>query len=177
MIPSQILTSIVALGLLTNVSPAQDAAPAAPAPAAPGAAPAAPGAAPAPAGEVTKIKIGVIPAVMKFDKAEIEVKAGAKVVLLFVNEKCPLQHNLIITKPGTKDKVGAEADKLLADPNALKNNYVPASTDVLIKGNKLIGIGQSDLIEFTAPTEPGDYPILCTFPGHWRLMNAVMHVK
>lgn len=169
--PSQILTSIVALGLLTNVSPAQDAKPAAPA-----AAPA-PGAAPAPAGEVTKIKIGVIPAVMKFDKAEIEVKAGAKVVLLFVNEKCPLQHNLIITKPGTKDKVGAEADKLLADPNALKNNYVPASTDVLIKGNKLIGIGQSDLIEFTAPTEPGDYPILCTFPGHWRLMNAVMHVK
>lgn len=166
MIPSQIFTSIVALGLLTNVSLAQDAKPAAPAPAAA-----------APAGDVTKVKIGVIPAVMKFDKAEIEVKAGAKVALLFINEKCPLQHNLIIIKPGTKDKVGAEADKLLADPNAMKNNYVPASTDVLIKGNKLIGIGQSDLIEFTAPTEPGDYPILCTFPGHWRLMNAVMHVK
>ena len=163
---SHILTGIIALSLLTNVSLAQDATPAAPS-----------AAAPAPAGDVTKIKLGVIPAVMKFDKAEIEVKAGAKIALLFVNEKCPLQHNLIIIKPGTKDKVGAEADKLLADPNAMKNNYVPNSTDVLIKGNKLIGIGQSDLMEFTAPTEPGDYPYICTFPGHWRLMNGVMHVK
>lgn len=128
------------------------------------------------AGDVAKVKLGVIPAVMKFDKAEFEVKAGQKVMLLFANEKCPLQHNIIICKPGSKDKVGAEADKMLTDPNALKNHYVPASDDVLIKGNKLIGPGQSDLIEFTAPAEPGDYPYICTFPGHWRLMNGVMKV-
>ena len=143
---------------------AQDTKPADPAPA-------------APASDVTKVKLGVIPAVMKFDKTEFEVKAGGKVVVLFTNEKCPLQHNLLILKPGTKEKVGAEADKLLADPNAMKNNYVPNSPDILVKGNKLIGIGGSDLIEFTAPTEPGDYPFICTFPGHWRLMNGVMKVK
>lgn len=174
--PSHLLPVLATLGLLASPAHSQDAKPAAPAPAPAAPAPAAP-ATPAPAGDVTKIKLGVIPAVMKFDKAEFEVKAGGKVALLFINEKCPLQHNLIIIKPGTKDKVGAEADKMLADPNALKNNYVPNSTDVIVKGNKLIGIGQNDLIEFTAPTEPGDYPYICTFPGHWRLMNGVMHVK
>lgn len=127
-------------------------------------------------GDVAKVKLGVIPAMMKFDKTEFEVKAGQKVMLLFVNEKCPLQHNIIIGKPGTKDKLGAEADKLLTDPNALKNNYVPNSPDIIVKGNKLIGPGQSDLIEFTAPAEPGEYPYICTFPGHWRLMNGVMKV-
>ena len=33
-----------------------------------------------------------------------------------------------------------------------------------------------ETIEFTAPAEPGDYPYICTFPGHWRLMNGVLHV-
>ena len=29
----------------------------------------------------------------------------------------------------------------------------------------------------TAPEEPGTYPYLCTFPGHWILMKGEMHVK
>lgn len=132
--------------------------------------------APAPAGDVTKLMLGVVPNVMKYDKAELTVKAGAKVMLLFKNEKCALQHNFLLLKPGTKDAVGALADKMLTDPQALAKQYIPESADVLVKGHKLIGIGQSDLIEFTAPAEPGDYPYICTFPGHWRLMNGVLKV-
>ena len=137
----------------------------------------APAAPAAPAGDVTKLMLGVVPAVMKFDKTELEVKAGAKVMLLFANKACPLQHNFLLLKVGAKDKVGALADKMLADPNALKNNYFPVSDDILVKGTKLVGTGQSDLVEFTAPAEPGDYPYICTFPGHWRLMNGVLKVK
>ena len=132
--------------------------------------------APAPAGDVTKLMLGVVPNVMKYDKAELTVKAGAKVMLLFKNEKCALQHNFLLLKPGTKDAGGALADKMLTDPQALAKQYIPESADVLVKGHKLIGIGQSDLIEFTAPAEPGDYPYICTFPGHWRLMNGVLKV-
>ena len=132
--------------------------------------------APAPAGDVTKLMLGVVPNVMKYDKAELTVKAGAKVMLLFKNEKCALQHNFLLLKPGTKDAVGALADKMLTDPQALAKQYIPESADILVKGHKLIGIGQSDLIEFTAPAEPGDYPYICTFPGHWRLMNGVLKV-
>jgi azurin len=97
-------------------------------------------------------------------------------MLLFRNEKCPLQHNFLLLKPGTKDAVGALADKMLTDPEALKKLYLPESADILVKPTKLIGIGQSDLIEFTAPAEAGDYPYICTFPGHCRLMNGVLKV-
>jgi len=32
-------------------------------------------------------------------------------------------------------------------------------------------------IVFKAPSVPGNYPFLCTFPGHWRIMNGVMKVE
>ena len=135
-----------------------------------------PAAAPAAGGDVAKLMLGVIPNVMQYDKKELTVKAGQKVMLLFKNEKCALQHNFLLLKPGTKDAVGALADKMLSDPQGLAKQYVPESDAILVKGSKLIGIGQSDLIEFTAPAEAGDYPYICTFPGHWRLMNGVLKV-
>jgi azurin len=26
------------------------------------------------------------------------------------------------------------------------------------------------------PDQAGDYPFVCTFPGHWRLMTGIMKV-
>ena len=152
------------------------ATPATPAPAAAPAATSAPAATNAPAGEVTKLALGVLPLVMKFDKASLEAKAGAKVMLLFRNEKCALQHNFLLVNPGKLNDIGALADKMLTDPQAMAKHYTPTSPEILAHSTKLIGVGQSDLIEFTAPTTPGDYPYLCTFPGHWRLMNGVLKV-
>ena len=167
-----LLFSLIALSSMA-ASQAQDAPkPAEPTPAAP-AAPATPA---APAGDVTKLMLGVLPAVMKFDKATLEVKAGAKVMLLFRNEKCPLQHNFLLVNPGKLNDMGALADKMLTDPQAMAKHYTPESPEVLAHSTKLIGLGQSDLIEFTVPTTPGDYPYLCTFPGHWRMMNGVLKV-
>jgi uncharacterized protein len=127
-------------------------------------------------GDTAKVVLGVLPAVMKFDKTEFSVKPGQKVMLLFKNDKCPLQHNVIICKPGTKATMIAEATKFMADPNALKANYIPTSADILFKSTKLVGMGQTDLIEFTAPADEGEYPYLCTFPGHAAIMNGVMKV-
>jgi len=31
-------------------------------------------------------------------------------------------------------------------------------------------------LRFTAPDKPGEYPYICTFPGHWRIMQGVMKV-
>lgn len=36
--------------------------------------------------------------------------------------------------------------------------------------------GQEEVIEFTAPTEEGAYPYLCSFPGHHRLMRGMLYV-
>jgi uncharacterized cupredoxin-like copper-binding protein len=128
-------------------------------------------------GEIAKLMLGVVPEVMKFFPETFSVKAGQRVMILFKNEKCPLQHNFLLVNPGKLAEVGALADQMLTDPQAMAKLYVPDSPDILAEGTKLLGIGQSDLVEFTAPAEPGEYPFLCTFPGHWRLMNGILTVS
>jgi uncharacterized protein len=136
----------------------------------------------APAAEVTKVIIGVVPAVMQFDKKTFSVPAGAKVSLLFTNKACPLQHNIIILKPGTDAKFGAASDKMIVTDaaGALAKLYIPDDAEskaaIIAASAKLIGTGQNEIINFTAPEEPGEYPYVCTFPGHRFLMKGVMTV-
>ena len=126
--------------------------------------------------QIQKIELSAVgnpPGTMKFAKTEIKAKAGSKIELTFKNPDV-LQHNVLVLKPGTKDKVGALADAMLTDPEALKKNYVPKSDDI-IASSKLVNPGGSEKIVFTIK-EAGDYPIICTFPGHWRLMNGILKI-
>ena len=127
-------------------------------------------------GEVTKLVLEVVPGVMRFTPEKLSVKAGQSVMIQFRNDKCPLQHNFLLVNPGKLEETGALADRLLTDPQALAKHYLPASPEILATSHHLVGPGQSDQIEFTAPLEPGEYPFLCTFPGHWRLMHGVLLV-
>lgn len=76
------------------------------------------------------ITIKVIKNVMKFDKELIKVKAGTTIQIVLINPDF-MQHNLVLIKPKTTEKVGAAADKLAQDPNGAKMNYVPKMPEVL----------------------------------------------
>ena len=134
------------------------------------------------AATVHKEIIGVLPGVMQYDKKEFTVKAGEKVAILFTNKACPLQHNLVILKPGTDAAYGTAADAMMQKDAAaaMAKAYLPddatSKAAVIAASTKLIGTGQNEKIEFTAPAEPGDYPYICTFPGHRFLMKGVMKV-
>jgi azurin len=86
-----------------------------------------------------------------------------------------MQHNLVLIRPKTTEKVGAAADKLAMDPNGTKLNYVPRMPEVL-QATPLVNPGDKFTLTFTVPDAPGDYPFICTFPGHWRIMKGVMRV-
>ncbi|RZM27538.1 MAG: dehydrogenase [Pedobacter sp.] len=120
------------------------------------------------------INMKVVEHLMKFDKATFTVKAGQTVILQLENPDF-MQHNLVIAKPGTLKKVGAAADKMVQDPNGAEKNYVPEISDVLF-ATKLLNPEEKVTLKFTAPAKPGDYPYLCTFPGHWSIMNGIMKV-
>jgi uncharacterized protein len=81
----------------------------------------------------------------------------------------------LVSVTRTRDAVGALADAMMAAPDAAERSYVPATPDVLWF-TKLVDPGQSFVLEFTAPRQAGDYPYVCTFPGHWRVMQGVMKV-
>ncbi|MFO1485203.1 MAG: plastocyanin/azurin family copper-binding protein [Verrucomicrobiaceae bacterium] len=114
-----------------------------------------------------------------YEKTELSVKAGQKVKLTLNNTGsiAPQPHNFLLVKPGKLDAVGALANAMLTDPQGMAKNYIPeaAKPDIIVN-TKLVQPNQTETIEFSAPAEAGDYPYLCTFPGHWLLMRGVMHV-
>lgn len=114
-----------------------------------------------------------------YDKTELTVKAGQKVKVTLTNTGsiAPQPHNFILLRPGKVDAVGAMANAMLTDPQAMAKSYIPdaAKADILAN-TKLVQPNQSETVEFVAPAEAGDYPYICTFPGHWLLMRGVMHV-
>ena len=120
------------------------------------------------------IVLEIVPEMMKFDKDTIRVKVGEK-INLEIDNLDGMQHNLLISKPGTLEKVGAAADAMLRDPKASEKHYVPEIPEVLFS-TPLVDPGDIYSLEFTAPQEPGMYPFVCTFPGHWRIMHGVMKV-
>ncbi len=118
------------------------------------------------------IVIKTIPEEMRYDKTRIAVKAGQKVKILLVNEDY-MPHNLIVGQIGSAEEIGTKAEAMGAE--GFKLGFIPKS-DKIIAASKMIDYREGDLIEFTAPTTPGDYDIICTFPGHWKLMRGVMKV-
>jgi azurin len=120
------------------------------------------------------IVVRVVKGEMKFDPKSITVEVGQSVRIVFENPDF-MQHNLVIVKPGALQKVGRAADKLASDPKGSEMQYVPDMEEVLFH-TKLVNPQSSETLEFTAPSEPGEYPFVCTFPGHWSIMNGVMKV-
>jgi putative membrane-bound dehydrogenase-like protein len=120
------------------------------------------------------IEMGVIKNEMKYDKKEFTVTAGQRVSIVFKNEDF-MQHNLIIGQLGSLETIGAAADKLAADPNGSEQDYIPSIPEVLFN-TRLVNPNETVTLTFTVPDKPGDYPFVCTFPGHWRIMNGVMKV-
>jgi len=121
------------------------------------------------------VKIGVIPHEMKYDKVSFTVKAGQQVTIDFENQDF-MQHNLLVAQKGTLEKVGNAADELARDPKGIEQHFIPDMPEI-IAATRLVDPEGRESIVFTAPSEPGDYPYICTVPGHWRIMNGIMTVE
>lgn len=121
------------------------------------------------------VELGVIPDLMRYDQEELTVSAGEKIKLVFSNPD-HMPHNLLFLAAGTLDKVGALADRMIADPEAAAKEYVPDSPDVWAF-TPVINPDETYELYFTAPSVPGRYPFVCTFPGHWRMMNGILVVE
>jgi putative membrane-bound dehydrogenase-like protein len=124
--------------------------------------------------DVKVIRIKTIREAMKYDLKEFTVKPGQSVEIIIENPDA-MQHNMVITKPGSLEKVGRAGDAMMKDEKGAEKNYVPALAEVLYS-TPLINPGQSYKLKFKAPVAVGNYPYVCTFPGHWTLMNGVMKV-
>lgn len=112
---------------------------------------------------------------MTFNKKEIHIPAGKPVRLTLKHigtmSVQVMGHNFVLLKEGVT--VPGFAMKAV---DAKDNDYIPEGTEDVIAHTKMLGGGESDTIEFEAPA-PGIYLFLCSFPGHYSLMQGKFIVE
>lgn len=115
---------------------------------------------------------------MKYDVTHIDAKPGEKLKLKLVSTgalpKETMAHNWVLLKKDVdvgqfaQDAAPAKATGFIAENQAAN----------VIAHTKLIGGGESDTVEFTAPEAAGEYDYLCSFPGHYLIgMRGILEVK
>ncbi|HLN33103.1 MAG TPA: DUF6797 domain-containing protein [Gemmataceae bacterium] len=112
---------------------------------------------------------------LTFRLKSFTVHPGEPIRLTLVNPDV-VPHNWALIVPGTLERVGDLVNRLIAEPDAAARNYMPRSADVLAYTDVVSPQG-SFAIYFRAPVQKGRYPYLCTFPGHWMVMNGQMTVE
>lgn len=103
---------------------------------------------------------------LSYDVTEIRAKAGERLRIRFVNAS-DMVHNLVLVK--------AEAD---IHPIGIAAIAVPADelvlqefADRILAASKLAYPGDTVELEFMVPA-PGSYPYICTFSGHFTMMQG-----
>jgi putative membrane-bound dehydrogenase-like protein len=120
------------------------------------------------------LRLSVVPNQLKYDAPELTVGAGQLVEVVFTNPDA-MQHNFVLGAAGTLEQIGLAADQVARSPNGIQQQYVPDVPQVLFS-TRLVDPGQTVTFQFKAPSQPGEYPYVCTFPAHWKTMNGILNV-
>src|SRR5262249_9224495 len=123
---------------------------------------------------VRVIRLGTVTDQMLFSRDRIAAQAGKPVEIVFENSDI-MPHNFVVAQPGALEEVGLLGESTSTQPGALERNYIPPSDKILV-ASRLLAPREAQKLDFTAPTKPGVYPYVCTYPGHWRRMYGAFYV-
>lgn len=112
---------------------------------------------------------------MRYDISKLEASPGDLIEIKFINEDA-MQHNFLLVKPGKLAIVGARAEEFAKVGDAAAADYVPPMEEILY-ASPLLNPNEEAVLRFRIPNKVGDYPYVCTFPGHWQTMNGVIVVR
>lgn len=124
-----------------------------------------------PASDARVVELRSTGVTLSFDVTEIRAKAGERLRIRFVNAS-DMVHNIVLLKTEADiQPVGIAAIAAQAD------EFVPPQfADRILAASKLAYPGNTVEMEFTVP-EPGTYPYICTFSGHFTMMQGRLVVE
>jgi azurin len=115
---------------------------------------------------------------MKFSMATITAKPGEQLKVRLVVKgampKIAMAHNFVLLTKGAK-----VVDFATAAMNARATDFIPADKKAdIIAHTALAGAGETVEVTFKVPAAAGEYPYLCSFPGHFQAgMKGSLVVK
>jgi azurin len=89
--------------------------------------------------------------------------------------KFSMGHNWVLLGAG----VDAQAF-VVGSAESVTTDYIPGPPlkAQVLAASKLLGPKERDTVTFTAPTTPGRYEFVCSFPGHFQVgMRGVLIVQ
>jgi len=105
---------------------------------------------------------------LSYDVTEIRAEAGSTLTIQYVN-RGDLPHNVVLVKQRSDiNPVGVAALQ------ASQTDYIPqdeANQQRIIAYTSLAKPGETVYITFTVPP-PGTYPYICTYAGHFTMMQG-----
>ncbi|HWA99211.1 MAG TPA: plastocyanin/azurin family copper-binding protein [Pirellulales bacterium] len=129
--------------------------------------------------DLKTVPIACVAEKMLFTVNQFAVTLGQPVKIVFTNPDAT-DHNLVIVRPDALAEVGMAANEMAKDPRNASGDFIPPSKrSLILHASPMIGPTrsmQAHVLRFHAPQEPGVYPFVCTFPGHWVVMNGSMVV-
>ena len=116
---------------------------------------------------------------MKFSVTEIAATPGERLSVTLVNTgttpKFSMGHNWVLLARG------ADAQAFVVGAaESVTTDYIPGPPlkAQVLATTKLLGPKERDTVTFTAPTAPGRYEFVCSFPGHFQVgMRGVLIVQ
>jgi azurin len=109
---------------------------------------------------------------LEYKQKTLTCVAGAHVRLTFrhTGKYVSFEHNWVLILPGSFDAVTAGA--LAAGE---QKGWLQRGDQRILAATPMCGKGQVAMVEFVAPAA-GDYPFICSYPGHAQSMWGVLHV-
>lgn len=113
---------------------------------------------------------------MRYEQTSFTVEAGQEVTIVFENTATSpaMQHNVVILSSDDDAEVNRIGQAALEAGEA--NEYIPAD-EAILAHTPLAQPGETVRVTFTAPSQPGTYRYICTFPGHYVMMQGTMTVQ
>ena len=124
--------------------------------------------------QAVKLSINAIPG-LQYEPRQLRVAPGQKVALTFHNTDPSMPHNIAVVKAAAVDSFAEQAMMLASNPRAIATHYVPEDP-AEICFSPILSPEDQYTVFFEAPAEQGEYKIVCTYPGHARVMRASLYV-
>ncbi len=104
---------------------------------------------------------------MRYDVNRFSIPAGSRLRLVLINtgrmSREQMGHNWILLRPGTR------VDAFILEASGAEvNGYIPDGwDDAMLAHTPMTGGGETVEITIDLPDKPGEYPYVCSFPGHY----------
>ena len=115
---------------------------------------------------------------MKFSVTNIAAKPGEQLRIRLVSKgampKIAMAHNVVVLNKGV-----SQVDFVTAAMQARATDFIPADKKAdILAATALAGAGETVEVTFKVPAAAGEYPYVCSFPGHFQAgMRGTLTVK